>query len=260
MVAVEIRVSKSHLNGLKNGKGFNMTREEHDNPNNHMIQIHYRDAKNARKIHRTLTKGKGVRINPMHMIDCIHNGGSLWGRITHGIEHVVSNPVFKAVAPILLNAGVSAATENPEAGMIAGNVGSAALNANGSGLRRHKGKGFFDTMKKIAENKATKSIARSLAPSISKIVEEKTGSQLAGNLADGGINAYAGSGIRRRRKRGNGIITDNIDNFLSHGLGLNHNVGLGGTSSSVVNSINDKMAWVRSHRKTHQGGSFAPLN
>ena len=47
------------------------------------------------------------------MIVVAHNGGSLWGNITHGIEHVVSNPVFKAVAPILLNAGVSVATENP---------------------------------------------------------------------------------------------------------------------------------------------------
>ena len=157
-----------------------------------------------------------------------------------------------------IKCGVSAATENPEAGMIAGNVGSAALNANGSGLRRtkRKGAGFFDTMKKVAENKATKSIAKSLAPTIAKAVEERTGSQLAGNLSNAGVDAYAGSGLKK--KRGKGIITDNIDNFLHNGMGLN-TVGLGGSNTSITNSMHDKMAYVRSFRKVHHGGSFAPL-
>ena len=257
MTAVEVKVSKKHLNALVHGKGFNLSRSEH-NTAPHLIHIHYRDAKHARKVHKKLSEGGSIRINPCHMIDVTHNGGSLWGNITHGIEHVASNPVFKAVAPILLNAGVSAATENPEAGMIAGNVGSAALNANGSGLRRtkRKGAGFFDTMKKVAENKATKSIAKSLAPTIAKAVEERTGSQLAGNLSNAGVDAYAGSGLKK--KRGKGIITDNIDNFLHNGMGLN-TVGLGGSNSSITNSMHDKMAYVRSFRKLHHGGSMNPL-
>ena len=62
---------------------------------------------------------------------------------------------------------------------------------------------------KISENKATKSIAKSLAPTIAKAVEERTGSQLAGNLSNAGVDAYAGSGLKK--KRGKGIITYRIE-------------------------------------------------
>ena len=47
VLGVEVKVSKKHLNALAHGKGFNLSRSEH-NTAPHLIHIHYRDAKHAR--------------------------------------------------------------------------------------------------------------------------------------------------------------------------------------------------------------------
>jgi hypothetical protein len=161
MVAVEMRVSKKHLNMLKKKKGFNMKRSEHDEPSNHMIQIHYKEPKHAKKVYNAITKGRGIRINPTHMSDCMYNGGSIWTKITHGISNVASNPIVKATAPILVQAGTTYATDNPESGALAGQVTNAVLNpsSSGSGLKRGRkltGKGIMDTIKKVVSDKTTK--------------------------------------------------------------------------------------------------------
>jgi len=263
MPQLHLRVTKKHLNMLKKKKNFNMSKKEHDDTSNHLVELHYDHLKDSKKVHNALMKGKGVRICPMHMTDCVYNGGSLWSKISHGISTVASNPITKAVAPILVNAGTTYATDNPQAGLLAGQVTNAALNPNqassGSGLKRRgrkTGKGILDTVKKAVTDKTTKNIVNKLAPTISKIVADKTGSQLAGDVTNVGLNAYSGSGMKRR---GKGVITSNINNFLHHGMGIDQ-IGLGGKHISVSNNVAQKMAFVRSFRGNAKlGGSFAPL-
>ncbi len=259
-----------------------MSKKEHDDTSNHLVELHYDHLKDSKKVHNALMKGKGVRICPMHMTDCVYNGGSLWSKISHGISTVASNPITKAVAPVLVNAGTTYATDNPQAGLLAGQVTNAALNANssGSGLKRRgrkTGKGILDTVKKAVTDKTTKNIVNKLAPTISKIVADKTGSQLAGDVTNVGLNAYTGSGMilggkyictpavnsgmikgSGMKKRGKGVVS-NIDNFLHHGMGIDQ-IGLGGNNMTVSNNVSQKMAYVRSFRgNAKQGGSFAPL-
>ena len=255
MPQLHLRVTKKHLNMLKKKKNFNMSKKEHDDTSNHLVELHYDHLKDSKKVHNALMKGKGVRICPMHMTDCVYNGGSLWSKISHGISTVASNPITKAVAPILVNAGTTYATDNPQAGLLAGQVTNAALNANssGSGLRRKIGKGILDTVKKVITDKTTKNIVNKLAPTISKVVADKTGSQLAGDVTNVGLNAYSGSGMK---KRGRGVITSNIDKFFHTG----GDIGLGGNNMTVSNNVSQKMAYVRSFRgNAKQGGSMLPL-
>jgi len=239
-----------------------MSKKEHDDTSNHLVELHYDHLKDSKKVHNALMKGKGVRINSNVMSDCRMNGGSLWGKISHGISTVASNPITKAVAPILVNAGTTYATDNPQAGLLAGQVTNAAI---------------LDTVKKAVTDKTTKNIVNKLAPTISKIVSDKTGSQLAGDVTNVGLNAYTGSGMilggkyictpaansgmikgSGMKKRGKGVVS-NIDNFLHHGMGIDQ-IGLGGKHISVSNNVSQKMAYVRSFRgNAKQGGSFAPL-
>jgi len=258
---VNIRVNKKHFGQLAKKKSIMMTPEEHHNTANTMVQLHYPLMKHAKHVMKNLESGKGVSIKPMHCSDMICEGGSIWKTISNTLK----NPIVKAVAPILINAGVSAAGGSPESGAMAGNISSALLNANaksGSGLLNRipgrivnskitkSGSGFFQTVGKVASSKVTKGIARAIAPVVAQSVKDKTGSNLAGNLTTAGLNAYAGSGMRRRIKRDDGVF---------HGGEIENTYGLGGKrSANTFNSVQERMQYVRSHRKV-SGGSFMPM-
>ena len=69
-------------------------------------------------------------------------------------------------------------------------------------LKIHTGDGFFDSIRSVFNSPVTKSIARVAAPFAGDVVRGLTGSNLAGNLADAGLNAYAGSGLRPAKGSG----------------------------------------------------------
>jgi hypothetical protein len=57
------------------------------------------------------------------------------------------------------------------------------------------GEGIFDSVKAIGNSKITKSIAKAAAPLVAQQIKKSTGIDLAGNIAQAGVNAYAGSGF-----------------------------------------------------------------
>lgn len=62
-------------------------------------------------------------------------------------------------------------------------------------IKVHNGNGFFDSIKSFFSSPITKSIAKVAAPFAGQLATGMTGSPLAGNLVNAGLNAYAGSGI-----------------------------------------------------------------
>ena len=74
-------------------------------------------------------------------------------------------------------------------------------------LKVHTGDGYFDSIRSVFNSPVTKSIARVAAPFAGDVVRGLTGSNLAGNLANAGLNAYAGSGLQK--KKGDGFL-DNL--------------------------------------------------
>ena len=62
-------------------------------------------------------------------------------------------------------------------------------------IKVHDGNGFFKSIKRFFNNTMIKSIARSAAPYAGQIATGMTGSPIAGQIVNSGLNAYAGSGI-----------------------------------------------------------------
>jgi hypothetical protein len=60
------------------------------------------------------------------------------------------------------------------------------------------GSGVWDSIKNVANSKITKGVAKALAPEVGKALAGSTGNPLVGAVATGAINAYAGSGVKKR--------------------------------------------------------------
>jgi hypothetical protein len=160
-----------------------------------------------------------------------------------------------------------------------------------------EGEGIFDVVQGIATSKVTKGIVKALAPAVTSAITAKTGSPLAGQIANAGINAYRGSGILDILKKvGNSKVTKGVakalapaivdqvkkqtgsnlagdvagvavKSYAGSGVGQAGQTGVALPSNVLPSSdINDdikatmrkKMANVRSHRKK-KGGSVLPL-
>jgi hypothetical protein len=73
------------------------------------------------------------------------------------------------------------------------------------------GEGIFDSIKAVGNSKIAKSVAKAAAPLIAQQVQKATGSNLAGDIANASVNAYAGSGFLETMKSiGNSKITKGI--------------------------------------------------
>jgi len=70
--------------------------------------------------------GKSVRVHKKHLDDIRdENGGSIWD-VFKRIRNTIA-PIAKRVAPTLANLGVSAFTDNPAMGNVAGTIVNAGF-------------------------------------------------------------------------------------------------------------------------------------
>jgi hypothetical protein len=235
------RMDHRHLQGLECGKKITLSPKVHDG-GSVITELKFKTKKKYGQVSRAIEKGKGARLSneDLDSVKCM-NGEGFFDGVKSVLNSKITKGIAKSVAPM---AGTMLASSgNP----IAGAVATGALNGYaGSGLKRGRKKGgsFFDTLKSVANSKITKGIAKSVAPMAGTMLAS-SGNPIAGAVATGALNGYAGSGLKK--KIAGGAVE--AQQFTS----------LGGTNPIAKwSNPSEKMSYIRSCRGK-KGGSFAPL-
>jgi hypothetical protein len=182
----------------------------------HSVTLHFKEKKHRTKFLRQMKAGKGMVIS--------HKNAHVGEGFLDGLKKVADSKITKGLVKTVV-APLAVKTMNGLAGPMAGQVTGAVLN------EYTKGSGIFDNMKKVANSGIAKSIVKSVAPMVAQEIKNRTGSDLASNIAQGAMQQYAtGSGVKKRGRP---------------------------KKAAGPMSAKDRMAYVRSCRK--KGGSFLPL-
>jgi hypothetical protein len=262
-------IDEKRINKLVNG-GSVMMNDKGDKE----VNLHFKKLKDYNRYVKNVVAGKGFNLNiDKHLHDITdHMGGSLRS-IGRSISHAFNNPIAKSVinnvASGAAGIGATALTGNPLAGMAAAGATSAAL---GSGFSKFMKKHVNKGIKNISNNiqgeikTALKEIAHDsqvvnkIADQVSHYAGENAG-QYASSMAQNTIDNALGGKLKKGGKLGN--VMKMVHKIENHGgaVEAEQSMGLGGTRAikgfSQPLSVQDRMAYVRSHKKT--GGSFATL-
>jgi len=191
---MQINLTKAQHKKLSQGKGVQISNHQLVNKHGEIPHEFNFDQKKMNRIHRNVVAGKGVRISGGDFLGTLRNIGS---RIAS-----VAKPVLQVATPLLAKAAGNY-LGGPLGGEVAGAVATEAVKGMGvgkfkkgsvearehmariRGMRKTKGKGIFDTVKK-----AGMSAARAAAP-----VLIRTGSKMA---TDALVNHVTGDGLYRK--------------------------------------------------------------
>jgi hypothetical protein len=260
------------------------------------LELTFKTLKDFNKLHANFDKGKGFILR-QSMISS-HNGGDLLKDIGRGFKKFIKHPavkkIIKTVAPMAgkaLGTAAGAYMGNPVMGELIGDMaGNVVADQYGSGVMQDMSRGFravgrrakpimktglrlakkeFEVHKPVLKDMAKNIIMRELNnnSTVNRMVDdlnEKTGVPV-GDYAKGYVKSrinsalsdpVSGEGVtavRRGRGRPRKIVTG------GEIAQAEAQMGLGGTRLTSQ-AIKDKMALVRSYRKSMGGSMVGPMD
>lgn len=170
------RVHEKHLKALAQGKPITIKPNEHNDPSNIMIEVHFKQKKHKSKLERNMRNNKGNRISPNEIYDVkFHSGNGFFDSIGDALSGIA-----KTVAPIAVGGLATSVSGNPLIGGLAGAATSAALKGHGIN---------FGSIVNKAHG-VSKKIAPLIARDVGHFVTKNTGNKGLGRLAQSTLRKH----------------------------------------------------------------------
>jgi hypothetical protein len=206
------------------------------------VLLHFAKRKDMNRYARNIIEGKGFKLHAhKHLVDMKdHTGGSILG----SIGHVLGSKAVRNVAGTAAQSGlmtVGAATGNPITGIVAGQVAKSAITGNG----------FTSVLGKIATSKPAQQLMVSGAKTVGQQAGQALGNYMTGTSSGTGLRKGKVAHMVHRIESSGAVPSD-----PGYGLGGSRNIKNPSTQSL---DVYERMAKVRSHRKSKVGGSMVPL-